>query len=199
MKRSARRCGILHPLWLSLEEIKERLRVCKEECKYYRKHGHRHRRKHLQNRLQAARDRSDEEAEHRILVILAREKSRSYWRRLNYSMAKPKGRSVRTVHTTTEDGEIIEHTTQQGVQDSIWQEIHGQRFYLVEQAPICQGQLRGDFGYMAFSPTTKQVLEGSYNYPADFDPATCQLCKECARIRQCIPNNCISTDIDTSQ
>ena len=199
LKQTARRCGIRNPLKLSLEEIQERLQVCKEQCKYFRKHGQRYRRKHLQSRLQAAKDRRDEEAEHRILAILAREKSRSYWRRLNYSMAKPKGRSVRTVQTATEDGEVTEHTNQQAVHDAIWQEIHGQRFYLAEQAPICQGQLRGDFGYMAFSPTARQVLDGTYDYPADFDPATRQLCEECARIRQCIPKNCVSTTINTEQ
>ena len=60
------------------------------------------------------------------MAILQREKNRSYWRRLNYSMAKQQGRSVRTVQTTDEDGRVTDHTTQQSVQDAIWNEIHGQ-------------------------------------------------------------------------
>ena len=45
--------------------------------------------------------------------------------------------------------------TQQKVHESIWDKIHRKRFYLAEQAPICQCFLRGDFGYTACSPTAK--------------------------------------------
>ena len=128
LKRSARRCGIKDPLKLSIEEIRARLRHCKSQCAYFRKHGHRYRRKHLHNRLQAAQDRHDEEAANKIMAIINRERSKSYWRRLNYSMSKPRGRSVRTVQTSDEEGRITEHSTQTDVQQAIWNEIHGQRF-----------------------------------------------------------------------
>jgi hypothetical protein len=103
------------------------------------------------------------------------------------------------VQTSDEEGRVTEHTTQNAVQTAIWDEIHGQRFYLAEQAPICQGKLRGDFGYMAFSPVAKSVLDGTYDFPPDFDPATRELVEECARIRQQIPANSVSDDISTSQ
>ena len=114
-------------------------------------------------------------------------------------MSKPRGRSVRTVQMSDDEGRITEHSTQTTVQNAIWNKIHGQRFYLAEQAPICQGNLRGDFGYMAFSPVAKSVLDGTYVYPPDFDPATRELVEECARIRQKIPPNSVSDDISTSQ
>ena len=199
LKRSARRCGIVNPLKLPLDEIRARLKVCKEKLEYFAKHGHRSRRKHLNNRLKAARQRKDEDAEARILAILEREKSKAYWRRLNYSMAKAKGRSVRTVQTSTEDGEVTEHCTQESVQHAIWNEIHGQRFYLAEQAPICQGRLRGEFGYKAFSPTAKSILDGRHVFPPDFDPATKELLEECARIRNKVPANSVSPDINCAQ
>ena len=124
------------------------------------RHGHRYICKHLNNGLQAAQSRRDEEAEAKILAILHRERSRSYWRRLNYSMAKSKDHSVRTVQTVDDDGVVTDHTAQASVQEAIWSEIIGQRFHLTEQAPICQGQLCGDFGYMAFSPTARQSWMG---------------------------------------
>jgi hypothetical protein len=52
---------------------------------------------------------------------------------------------------------------------------------------------------MAFSPVAKRVLDGTYNYPPDFDPATRELVEECARIRQKIPSNSVSDEISTSQ
>ena len=72
-------------------------------------------------------------------------------------MGKSRGGSVRSVQIEQDWGEIDEATTQQTVNGAIWDEIHRKWFYLAEQAPICQGSLRGDFGYTAFSPTAKKV------------------------------------------
>ena len=80
-------------------------------------------------------------------------------------------------------GKINEATTQQTVHKTIWDEIHRKRFYLAEQAPICQGSLRGDFGYTFFSPTSRKVLEVQYDYPEGFELETRKLLEECARIR----------------
>ena len=85
------------------------------------------------------------------------------------------------------------------MQEAIWDTIHGQRFYLAEQAPVCQGRLRGDFGYMAFSPTAKAVLDGTYDYPPDFDSATRELMEECARIRLAVPRDSVDTNVTCNQ
>ena len=108
-----------------------------KKCSYFRIHGHKHQEKHLNNRLDAARKRGYEEAETKILAILQREKDRAHWRRLNYSMSKSRGRSVRILQTKTDDDQITDHETQDNVEGAIWNEIHGTRFYLAEQAPIC--------------------------------------------------------------
>jgi hypothetical protein len=63
------------------------------------------------------------------------------------------------------DGAICEAITQREVEDAIWNEIHGKRFYLAEQAPIYQGKLRGDFGYMANTEEAREVLPGTYVCP----------------------------------
>ena len=53
--------------------------------------------------------------------------------------------------------------------------IHKKRFHLAEQASICKGQLRGDFGYIANTQANSQVLSGTYNYPPGCDPTTKEL------------------------
>ena len=45
LKRAARRCGIKRPLQLSLRELRDHLKVCREKCKYYQRHGKRYRKK----------------------------------------------------------------------------------------------------------------------------------------------------------
>ena len=57
---------------------------------------------------------------------------------------------------------IVDFTGKDNMENAIWDRIHKKRFHLSEQAPIYQGQLRGDFGYLANTPGTSQVLAGTY-------------------------------------
>jgi hypothetical protein len=88
LKRTARRCRIKNPFFLSVEELQLRLKICKTKCDYFRKHGKRHRQQHLTQCLEAAKDREDEDAERKILAIIRREKDCSFCRRLNFALGK---------------------------------------------------------------------------------------------------------------
>ena len=114
-------------------------------------------------------------------------------------MAKPRGRSVHIVQTKSDDGHVTEHSTQDGVEQAIWKEIHGNRFFLAEQAPICQGRLRGEFGYLAESISAKKVLDNTYEFRQEFDQSTKELLQECARFRQIVPENSVNTRINGMQ
>ena len=72
-------------------------------------------------------------------------------------MGKSRGRSLRSVQIEQDREAIDEATTQQTVNEAIWDEIHRKRFYQAEQAPIFRGSLRGDCGYTACSPTEKST------------------------------------------
>ncbi len=52
---------------------------------------------------------------------------------------------------------VDEYTTQETMQEAIWSNIHYKRFYLAEEAPICCGQLRQDFGYNAATRTAADI------------------------------------------
>ena len=148
------------PFRLTVPEIYKKLEESKEKCNYFLKHGKRHRRKHLHRRLRAARDREDEAAEQQILQIIQREKDKQFWRRLKYALGKVKGGSVSEVHIHHE-GQTIAIKDRDKLHSAIFAEVHKKRFHLAEEAPICQGQLRGDFGYLANTPAAEQVLEGT--------------------------------------
>ena len=195
LRRAAQRCGIKAALKLSIAEINERLKLCNEKMEYFCRHGQRYRRKHLKNRLSIARAKQNRKAEQQILEIIRRERERSFWRRLNYSMAKSAGKSVRVVQKVTEDGTVLEATTQREVENAIWDEIHGKRFYIAEQAPICQGKLRGEFGYFANTEAAKAVLDGTYVYDDEMHCGTKELLQEAHRIRQIIPPDSVDCTI----
>jgi hypothetical protein len=73
------------------------------------------------------------------------------------------------------------------VQETIFNEVHRKQYYLAEEAPICQGAFRGQFGYTATSPTARSVLDGTYDFSPDMDAATRELFEEIAHIRSMVP------------
>ena len=80
-----------------------------------------------------------------------------------------------------DDSYTHEYSVLEEVETAIFDNIHGRRFYSAEQAPICQGSLRGDFGYMADTLIARQVLNGTYHYPEDFHQGKKEILQECAR------------------
>ena len=70
--------------------------------------------------------------------------------------------------------------------------IHNSCFNLAEQAPICQGTLRGEFGYLANTNAGQAILDGTYEYSPDFDPGTRELLEECTYIKNYIKPEAIS-------
>ena len=107
-------------------------------------------------------------------------------------MSKPRGRSARVVQATEDDGRVIDISGQEAVEDAIGDRIHRQRFYGSESAPICRGDLRGEFGYMANTAAAREVLQGTYSFPPEMHEGTKDILEECTRIRRIIPPNSTS-------
>ena len=72
LKQSARIVGIHTPIKLSIQDIRKRLKVCRETCKYYFKKRRRYIKQHLNNCLNRAKKNSNEESEKNILAIIQR-------------------------------------------------------------------------------------------------------------------------------
>jgi hypothetical protein len=58
-------------------------------------------------------------------------------------------------------------------------------------SPICQGKLRGEFGYNAETLAARQVLAGTYQFGEDFDEATKRICEALADIRRVVPEDSV--------
>ncbi len=57
---------------------------------------------------------------------------------------------------------------------------------LAKEAPICSGKLFDDFRYVANTPASRAVLDGTYQAPTDSNSATKELFPEIAAIRRII-------------
>ena len=97
-------------------------------------------------------------------------------------MSWKSGKSATRVQGEDNNGTVREANTRREVEGTLFQEIHGKRFYIAEQVPICKGHLRGDFGYMANTSSSKAVLKGWYTFPTGGDEGTRELLNEVARI-----------------
>ncbi len=66
-----------------------------------------------------------------------------------------------------QEGMLTKNITQETVQAAIFDNIHRKRVFLAEDAPICSGLLRGQFGYNTVTKTAKAILAGQFIYPPD--------------------------------
>eukprot|EP00956_Cyclotella_meneghiniana_P027276 scaffold60862_cov41-Cyclotella_meneghiniana.AAC.6 len=101
----------------------------------------------------------------------------------NWSLGKRQGSSVSAVQVPDGQGGHTELKTQEEIQQAIWSNVHQSRYHMAEEAPICQGKLRGEFGYNAETIAARQVLEGTYQFGDDFHEGTRRICEAIADVR----------------
>lgn len=84
-----------------------------------------------------------------------------------------------TVRVQTEEG-VDEIKTKDGVFATVSENL-AERFRLAFSAPACQpGQLFDDIGFLGDTEAASRILENTYEYPPDTDPATKLLLQEAA-------------------
>lgn len=161
-KRAAQRQQVRRPFQLSRQEIETRLWVCEKHLDQLRVSGQQYCKRHLLNRVEVARRSGNNKAAQQILAIIECEKLSAFWSQLKYSCGKKKGGSPTTVQVEGPSDTILEYTTQESMNKAIFKNIHNKRFHLAEAAPICNGRLRGEFGYNAISHTAQSILDETF-------------------------------------
>ena len=92
-----------------------------------------------------------------------------------------------TVRVQTEEG-VDKYTTEDGVFETVSTHL-AERFCLDFSAPACKpGTLFDDIGFLGDTEAAGQILTGTYDYPADTDPATKLLLQQDASIYAQISN-----------
>ena len=139
---------------MPIKDIVFRLKACKKECLFYHEHGKRFQRKHLEERKWAAKENNDDEAFASISTIIQREHQQDFWRRLNFVTGKKKTQRETTIQIECQGGAVMERTTQETVEQGIFSEVHNKQHTLAGEAPICNGDLFCNFGYLANTPAS---------------------------------------------
>ncbi len=172
-----------------MAEVLLRVEECKRECKFYQENGKQFRAKHLNKQMRLAQERNNEEAFKKIGAIIQKERQRLFWRQLNYVTGKKRTRSATSVQVEEQSGLVLESTTKEVVEAAIFRVVHDKRYTMAKEAPICSGKLFNNLGYVANTPASTAVLDGTYQTPANSDIAMKKLFDKIAAIRQLIPKD----------
>jgi hypothetical protein len=70
------------------------------------------------------------------------------------------------VQVEEQSGLVLESTTKEMVEEAIFREVHDKCYTMAKEAPICSGILLPPFGYVANTPASRAVLNGTYQTPA---------------------------------
>jgi hypothetical protein len=104
-----------------------------------------------------------------------------------------------SVQVEEQSGLVLESTTKDTVEAAIFREVHDKCYTMAKEAPICSRRLFDNFGYVANTPVSRAVLEGTYQAPADADMATKELFDKVAAMRWLIPKDLAPTIITPEQ
>jgi hypothetical protein len=179
--RAATRNGIDNPLGSTREEIEARLVACIGEIFKLKKDAPELRRKHLLACLSRARARNDDLAVQEILRIRRKECDRKRQLRINAVLKPARGRAVMAIQVE-EDGELHTYDTHEDIVRVVNSRI-GARYRLGSRSPANFGQIAEDLGHFADTEAAQKILDGTYVFPADTDPALKDILVEAARIR----------------
>lgn len=137
------------------------------------------RRKHLKWRS-LAKEQGDEETTQEILRISRNEARRLCQQTINRVVRDPRGRSVLSVAVSDENKEH-HYSTQEEVEEVCGRQL-GERFSLGKRAPITAALLQSEIGNLSDTDAARQILENTYKFSEEWDPATVDLLWAAANI-----------------
>ena len=135
---------------------------------------------HLQDCLIDAQSKRQHKQVVEIKQKCNREDSKRMWYMIKRTVKDPDSPSVLRVQRVVE-GEVKEYTAQDKVEHTIQRECKI-RFSLAHSAPIMTTLLRERLRYLSDKALARSIIMGSYDIPADMDPATRLILEEISRL-----------------
>jgi hypothetical protein len=178
--RSCVTSDIQDPFLLSDDEIQHRHEACLVRLFELEAVAPMLRVEHLSNCYMEAKARGDRKAMMRIREIKTNERLRRRWGGLNWATKPRRGGAPTAIKVKTSDGDVV-YDTRQDVEEQAARRLTD-RFKLARDAPISQGKLFDDIGYLGDTTSTKAILEGTYEFPPEMDSHTRLLLEEAHRV-----------------
>ena len=180
--RSCRNNGITDPFALSTTEIETRIAACLQRLRELRPVAPSLRTNHLRTCLDDAKTRGDLKAVRRIKEIMRNERGRKRWKGVKVATGVRRGGAPTAIRVKTDgDGPDAFFDSREEVEANAARKLTS-RFKLARDAPICEGTLFDDIGYLGDTATTRSILEGTYDFPPTMDHHTRLLLEEAHKV-----------------
>ena len=184
--RTCKRMKIPSPIIITPVEVQNTIDECMQKLEDLKRQSPKLREEHLAARLAAAKKEKKKAAIVGITKIIRKEASRKRWRRIGNCIRPQRGSAISRVAVDHGSGEIM-YATREGVETNASDAI-AQRYLTARSAPILQNQdLHSDFGFLADTEATRQVLQGNYVYPESIENYTRLLLQEAHEIFMRLP------------
>jgi len=177
--RDCKAANVLDPRQMTAQQLAIELHVCEQKLLELAKDAPDKRDQHLKDCKKRAKDERDEERANAIERILRREATCKRWKRVQHSTGKPHGGAALSVKVKIVD-KVEVFDTEEGVFLHVSQHL-SERFRLAFTAPCFSGSLFDDLGFIGNEEVVQQILEGTYVYGPDVDPATRLLFEEASK------------------
>ncbi len=163
--------GIKDPCQITPDEIVAEFYVCKHNLALLEKHGPLLQLRFLKQLVTTAKKQGDTLWASCVTGIIQKEAIHKRWHWIDQSTRQARGSLTVQVKIPTTDGGVDEFKTKEGVFNAVSATLV-ERFQSGLVANCHQGTFFEDVGHLADGPVAQQILEGTYEYPSDLDPAT---------------------------
>ena len=181
--RQCRKHRLPDPRDLTMDELNMEIYICCKKIEDLKPQAAKMRRDHLRNCLTRAKEDNDLDRVLAIENILRRESTQKRWRRVKQTTGKPRGGAVTAVKVPTPTESDPQAFTEYNTADGIFNAMSDnlcERFRLAFTAKSYSGKLFDDIGYLGDTEATKRILEGTYEFDENEDPATRLILEEAA-------------------
>ena len=198
LRRTCKRRKLARPSSMSKEEVNEKIIEYKSKLKILKETGPKLREDHLSSSLSTARKNKKKAAIKAITKIIRKEASRKRWKRISNCIRPRRGSAISRVTVPDNTGERM-YSTREGVEQQASAAI-AQRYKTAMRAPIIQNnELHRDFGFLADTESTSQVLQGTYEYPESTEKYTRVLLQQAHEIYKKLPADEVETFISAEE
>jgi hypothetical protein len=197
LRRQAKKAKLLNPSSISLEQaILAKMEAINNLCQSKRK-ATKWRSEHnrtLESALAKANG-TTEQHERRNLNRLETQRRQSW--QIHRINGKFQSGGLSKIEITQPDGSVITHTSKQGIEQGCADQT-AEKYSQTKDTPPMTEPLLSHLGYLAETPEAQQILDGSYDPPANLDPYAKKFLEE-LRMPQKVKHNRIPAEIPTKE
>ena len=179
LAKACSRHELPHPAEMTIEEVQSGIFICTTQLEELRPMAPKMREKLLKERLSYHKEQGDDFSQKKVEAVMKREATERKYCRLKCATRPPRAQAMSRYTAPDSEGNNTLTDGREGIESDCPPRLK-KRFKEGCDAPINTGQYLEDFGTLADTDESDNLLQGNYLFPVDGDPATELILKEVA-------------------